>query len=225
MSGQAIRRPAYRRRVVERHPVAGPGAPIVAGHHEALEAELLHDLDLVLGHPAKGIVAVIRQPARLATVAVAAQVGDDDGEVLGQPRVDESPVDVRQRVAVQQQQRGSGAADDAVDRDSRIAGGQIEAPEALVHACSLVRGQARDRHHEVQIATELVDPPHVAGDEGRPLGVGEIDVGQRGGGVLDEARAIRLVLLQPVEQAVDGVAAHDRLHSRAAMLIRGSSPK
>ena len=130
MSGQAIRRPAYRRRVVERHPVAGPGAPIVAGHHEALEAELLHDLDLVLGHPAKGIVAVIRQPARLATVAVAAQVGDDDGEVLGQPRGDESPVDVRQRVAVQEEERRAGASDDAVIGDAGIAGRQVEAAEA-----------------------------------------------------------------------------------------------
>jgi hypothetical protein len=70
--------------VIERHPEAGARAPIVPGHPEALEAQLLHDLDLVLGHAPEGIVAVIRQPARLAAVAVAAQVRGDDRELLGQ---------------------------------------------------------------------------------------------------------------------------------------------
>src|SRR5260370_26875063 len=36
----------------------------------------------------------------------------------------------------------------------------------------LVRGQAADRHHEVEIAAQLVDPAHVVGHEGGPLGLG-----------------------------------------------------
>jgi len=140
MSGQAIRRPAYRRRVVERHPVAGPGAPIVAGHHEALEAELLHDVDLVLGHAPERVVAVIGQAARLTAVAVATQVRSHDREALGQPGRDQPPVDVRERVAVEQEQRRPSASDHAVDGDAGIARVEIEPPEAVVH-----EGSARAR--------------------------------------------------------------------------------
>jgi hypothetical protein len=88
--------------VIERHAVGGPCAPVVTGHHEALEAERPHHFDLVLRHAPERVVAVVRQPAGLAAVAVATQVGRDHGERLGQPRCDEPPVNVGQRVAVQE---------------------------------------------------------------------------------------------------------------------------
>jgi hypothetical protein len=118
--------------MIERHPVAGPRAPVVAGHHEALEAELLHHLDLILGHAPEGVVAVVGPTPRLAAVAVAAQVGGDHRESRGEPRRDQTPVDVRQRIAVQQEQRRPGAPHHAVDRHLRIAGTKIEAAEPLV---------------------------------------------------------------------------------------------
>ena len=80
------------RRMIERHAIGGARAPVVAGDHEALEAELAHDVDLVLRHAPERVVAVVGQAARLAAVAVAAQVGGDHREVPGQARRDEAPV-------------------------------------------------------------------------------------------------------------------------------------
>src|SRR3989442_7506931 len=85
--------------------------------------------------------------------------------------------------------------------------------------------EAGDRHDEMQVAAELVDLPHVVRDERRALGVGEIRAAQRGLRVREEARAEGGILLQPVEQAVDLVAAHASCHSTAARSMRGSSPK
>jgi hypothetical protein len=48
---------------------------------------------------------VIRQAARLAAIAVTAQIGGDHGEVLRQPRRDEAPVVVGQRIAMQEERR------------------------------------------------------------------------------------------------------------------------
>jgi hypothetical protein len=39
-----------------------------------------------------------------------------------------------------------------------------------------VRSDLRDRHDQMEVAAELVDLLHVGRDEGRPLGVGQIDV-------------------------------------------------
>src|SRR5262245_54763211 len=64
-----------------------------------------------------------------------------------------------------------------------------------------VAGDARDRHHEVQIAAELVDPAGVAGDEGAALLVAQVDVSQRGLGLPQEPGAVRGILLEAVEQA------------------------
>ncbi len=123
----------HRGRMIERHAVGGARAPVVAGHHEPREAQRVHHVDLVLRHATERVVAVVGQAARLAAVAVAAQVGGDHGEVLGQPRRDEAPVDVRQGIAVEQEQGRSGASHHAVDRDMGIAGLEVEAAEAFVH--------------------------------------------------------------------------------------------
>jgi hypothetical protein len=58
---------------------------------------------------------VIVSAGRLRAVSVAAQVGGDDGEALGEPRRDLVPHEVRLRVAVKEQQRRAGAAADEVD--------------------------------------------------------------------------------------------------------------
>src|SRR5437667_6393179 len=88
-----------------------------------------------------------------------------------------------------------------------------------------VHGEARDRENEVQVAAELVDPPYVARQERRAFGLRQVGIGQGGARIRAEARAELAVFLQPIEKAVDGVAAHATLHSTAARLIRPSSPK
>src|ERR671919_638773 len=85
--------------------------------------------------------------------------------------------------------------------------------------------EAGDRHDEVEVAAELVDLPHVAGDEGSALGLGQISLRNGAGSIGGEQGAEGRVLLEPVQQAVDRVAAHDSRHSIAARLMRGSSPK
>ena len=55
----------------------------------------------------------------LGGVAVAAQVGADDGEALGEPRRDPVPHRVRLRIAVQQQERRPAAADPQLDLGTR----------------------------------------------------------------------------------------------------------
>src|SRR5437879_6191922 len=88
----------------------------------------------------------------------------------------------------------------------------------------LARGEARDRDDQVEVAAELVHLPEVPRDERGALVVGEVQVADGRARVLDEPRAEVGILLEPIEQAVDGIAAHASLHSTAARLIRRSSP-
>ena len=90
-------------------------AAIVADDGELVEAEALHDLDLIERHRALRVVGVILAVRRLAAVAVAAQVGHDDRVVLRQVGRDEPHRDVRLRRAVHQQQRRAGAGVHQVD--------------------------------------------------------------------------------------------------------------
>ena len=96
-----------RLRVVEGHPVADPGSPVVADDGELVEAELAHDLDLVCRHRALGVGLVDMAARGLAAVAVAAEVGEDDGVVFGEDGGDVMPHDVGLRVAVEQQDRAA----------------------------------------------------------------------------------------------------------------------
>ena len=91
--------------IIERHAKRGARAAVVAGNHEFLEAQMFHHIDLVLPHAAKRIVAVVVFPARLAAVAVTAQIGRHHRVVLRQLRRHQMPVHMRQRIAVQQQHR------------------------------------------------------------------------------------------------------------------------
>ena len=77
---------------------------IVPGHEKLAVAELFHHLDLVMRHRPERVVDVVG-PAILGTdaVAIAAQIGGDDMEMLGEAVGDLAPRGVGQRVAVQQQ--------------------------------------------------------------------------------------------------------------------------
>jgi hypothetical protein len=121
--------------MVEREPVGAAPAAIVAGDGEALEAEVRHDRDVVVGHRALGVRLVVVGGRRLGAVAVAAQIGADDRERVRQPRRDRMPHRVRLRVAVEQQQRRAAAA--VTDVDGPGAGVDGRGVEAVEHAPGL----------------------------------------------------------------------------------------
>jgi hypothetical protein len=75
----------------------------------------------------------------LATIAVSPQVGNDDGEVLGEPRSDSVPHYVRLGYAMQEQKRGTAATATPVDHGLRDL--EIELMEPFKHAVSPLRGQ------------------------------------------------------------------------------------
>ena len=124
--------------------MADPAAAVVAGEHEALVAERRHDLDHVLRHRALGVGGVLRVGGRLAAVAVAAQVGADDGEALGQRRRHAVPHGVGLRIAVQEQERRPRAADPRPDRG--LARCDVAHLETVEHGVfSLLRRRALGR--------------------------------------------------------------------------------
>ena len=91
--------------MIEAHAVQHAGAAVVAGGEELFVAERRHHLDLVLRHGAERIVFVVVAARRLLEIAIAAQVGGDHGEVLGQPRREFLPGQVAERIAVHEQKR------------------------------------------------------------------------------------------------------------------------
>src|SRR5512145_357555 len=97
--------------MIERHAVRDARAAIVAEHREALEAEMLHDLDLIEGHRALRIEVVLAVALDLAAVAVAAQIRDDDGVIARKLARDRGPRDAALRRAVQEQHGRPTAAD------------------------------------------------------------------------------------------------------------------
>ena len=132
--------------VVEAHARDGAGAAIMPGGEELAIAELLHHLHLVLRHRAERVVDAVRAGIVGAdAVAIAAQIGGDDMEMLGEPVGDLVPGDMRHRVAVQQQQRRPVAAVAQMDTRPAEAGGgglDIGCREALEHGAAL-----RSRRH------------------------------------------------------------------------------
>ena len=79
-------------------------------------------------HGLLGVGRVIGRGGRLERTAVAAQVGTDHGEALGQLRRHGVPHGVRLRVAVQEQQRRTGAA--AAQPDRAVLGADVLEREA-----------------------------------------------------------------------------------------------
>ena len=94
-------------------------AAVVAEHAEALEPEVAHDLDLIERHRAFRVLVVIVAAFDLAAVAVAAQIGDDDGVVARELARDRGPRHAALRRAVQEQHGRPAAADHAVDDGAR----------------------------------------------------------------------------------------------------------
>src|SRR6187401_171169 len=98
-------------RMIERQPVHHARAAIVAYTHEALEAEVPHDLDLIERHRALRIKTVLVVARDLAAVAVTAQIRDHDGVVARELAGHGCPRDAALRRAVQQQHGRPTAAD------------------------------------------------------------------------------------------------------------------
>ena len=91
--------------MIERHPVRGPRASVMADDMEALEAELAHHVNLVLRHPTEAVVGQILTLDGLLRVAVPAKVGAHHGVLAGEQRRDARPHRQVLRVAMQQGRR------------------------------------------------------------------------------------------------------------------------
>ena len=112
---------------------------------EAVVAERLHHLDLVLRHRPEGIIRAVRLLGRCRAVPVAAQIGGDDMEPLGQSRRDRVPRHMGQRIAVQKQQGWPVAA--MAQANLRAAGLDIGERKAghyfhELSSCRFCRGEA-----------------------------------------------------------------------------------
>ena len=93
------------------------GTAVVAGQLELPEAELLHQAYLVAGHGPLGIDESGGVWSGLAGAAVSAQVGQNDGVVLGEVGGDVAPGEVVLRIPVQQQKRWARPIDCTADGD------------------------------------------------------------------------------------------------------------
>jgi hypothetical protein len=92
-------------RGIERQAVGAARPAIMSRDVEAIEAQLLHDCDLVARHGALGIRFVIGAGGRFAAAAVPAQVGTDDRVMVRKARRDLRPHRMRLGKAVQEEQR------------------------------------------------------------------------------------------------------------------------
>ena len=115
--------------MVEAHAMHDARAAVVPGREELVEAERRHHLDVILRHRAERIVRVIRLARRLLRVAVAAEIRRHHGELPREPRRELVPGEVRERVAVQEQQRRALAA--MRHNDTRPGGLDLRAGEAV----------------------------------------------------------------------------------------------
>ena len=159
--------------MIQRQAVADPGAAVVTGEEEGIEAELGHDLDLVIGHGAEGIGGVVGAAIGLGAVAVTPEIGRHHGEVAGKIGRDLVPHDVVEGIAVKQQERRPGAAMDQVD--GRPLGLDLGLGEAFEHKSSLrsaVYFWSRHRARRPRLAAFYCKRP-IAGSPiagGRPPG-------------------------------------------------------
>ena len=108
--------------MIEREAISDTPAAIVPDDIEAIVAERGHHLGHIERHRALGVGQMFRVGRRLAAVAIAAQIGNHQGELLREARRDLMPDDVILWISVDEQQRRSGPA------LSRL----ISAPEVLM---------------------------------------------------------------------------------------------
>ncbi len=98
--------------MIETEAVRYARAAIVSHETKVREALRAHQFDLVGRHRTLRIVDAALTAGGLRRIAVPAEVAADHGESLGEARRDPVPHHVRLRVAVQQQDWRSVAADD-----------------------------------------------------------------------------------------------------------------
>ena len=149
----------------------------MADHGEALEAQLGHDLHLVLGHGALGIGLVVGAAGRLGGAAVAAQICRHHGEAPGQGRRQLVPHDVSLGITVQQEQRRAVARHAQVDLGA--GGADSLGLEAFEHDAML-----RPRPARVQWAGRLSGYRNYRSDCREPT----IRLSMRGGGADERTR-------------------------------------
>jgi hypothetical protein len=118
-----------------------PGAAVMAGKEELPMAELLHDLDHVLGHHTEAVIDALFAGLGQRTVAIAAQIGEHDVIVLSQPRGDPVPRHVVNGMPVQQQKRRPRAA--VPQADDRSLRAHVEMLEPGEKRCDLCAAPAR----------------------------------------------------------------------------------
>ncbi len=114
--------------MVEREAMGDTGATVMRADQEALMAEQRHHLRHVERHGALGIGEVLGVGQRLVAVAIAAQIGADEGEAVLQPLRQLVPEHMGLGIAVQQQQRRPLPA--RPHPDARARGRDVEQPEA-----------------------------------------------------------------------------------------------
>ena len=92
-------------RVIQRHAVGHPGAPVVPQHMRPFEPHEIHQADDVARHLSLGIGVMVGVVGRGIAVAISAQVGNDDVEIARQRGRDLGPAHVVLRIAMQADQR------------------------------------------------------------------------------------------------------------------------
>ncbi|ESY25685.1 hypothetical protein X750_03170 [Mesorhizobium sp. LNJC394B00] len=91
--------------MVERQPVGDATATVVAGNHETVETENVHNLHHVARHRPFGIGGMIGSGHWTAALAVAPEIGGNHAEVRGQGQRYVAPHHMRFGKAMQEQQR------------------------------------------------------------------------------------------------------------------------
>jgi hypothetical protein len=139
--------------MVQRHPVGHTAAPVVAGDGEVLMPQRHHRLHLVERHCALGVGGMVTRRSGPQRVPIAAQIGGDDGEVLRQQRGGRTPHEMRLRVAVEQQERRTRAADHGADGAALAR--QVAGLEAFEHVENRIGGELSGGGRK---ARDLPDP-------------------------------------------------------------------
>jgi hypothetical protein len=86
--------------VIQAQPMGCSRSPIVRANIEALMPYLTHNLPLVLSHGPKRVILMAAPSFRLARIAIASEVGQNNGEPFREAAGDFVPNDMRLGIAV-----------------------------------------------------------------------------------------------------------------------------
>src|SRR6185437_5302531 len=147
------------RGVIETHAMQNTCPSVMTGGVKFIESERRHHLDLVLRHGAERITRMVAAAGRLLGIAVAAQISANHGEFARQRGRDLEPRQMRERIAMHQQQRRSTAADDGYD--ARAVGFDVATLEAFhLHGNSkMPPWRARQPNRLLSIKIAKSSPP------------------------------------------------------------------